>query len=239
VSKHLKRLAVPRRWTVPRKAHKWATKPRAGPHAGEESVPMAIVLRDYLHLCDTSREAQRILGAREVLVDGRVVTDYKRGVGLMDVLSIPKVDRHYRALVDTAGRLRLVDIPKAQADWKLCRVEGKTTVKEGQFQLNLHDGRNLQIKENKYATGDVLKLKLPEQKVAGHHALAEGMLAYITGGSHVGELATITKIVVTHEPRANLVELRAGDRAFATVKPYVFVVGKDEPEIRMPEVAIQ
>ena len=67
MSKHLKRITVPRSWSIGRKAHFWATKPRPGPHSLERSVPLAIVLRDYLHVCDTAREARRILGGGEVL----------------------------------------------------------------------------------------------------------------------------------------------------------------------------
>jgi small subunit ribosomal protein S4e len=238
VSKHLKRLAVPRQWSIPKKVSHWAPKPSPGPHRGEESVPLLLVIRDYLKLCDTGREARRILSQRDVLVDQRVATDPKRGVGLMDVLSIPKLDVSYRVLLDTRGRLALAEMNKANAAWKLCRIEDKTTVAGGAVQLNLHDGRNIVLKEAPYRTGDVLKVKLPEQKVMEHLPLAEGAHAFITGGAHVGDTARITKIEVTRDPRANLVHLKDGELEFNTIKPYVFVVGKDKPEIRLPEQRI-
>lgn len=237
MSKHLKRLAVPRTWRIPRKGFTWAVKPRPGPHGKDESVPLLILVRDYLRLCDTGREAQRIIGSRHLHVDGKGVTDTKRAVGLMDVVSVPKLDKHYRVLLDTSGRLALVDIPKAKAEWKLCRIESKSTVSGGRFQIALHDGRSLQMKENKYAPGDVLKMRVPEQKVVEHFAFAEGALAYVTGGSHVGQLANVLKEEITHDPRANLVHLKGQDE-FITVKPYVFIVGVSQAEIALPEASI-
>jgi small subunit ribosomal protein S4e len=197
-----------------------------------------LVLRDYLQLCDTSREARAILNQRGVLVDQKPVTDPKRGIGLMDVLTLKALDKSWRVLLDTRGRLALAEMSKANAAWKLCRIEDKTTVAGGATQLNLHDGRNLVLKEAPYKTGDVLKVKLPEQKVMEHFPMGEGAHAFITGGTHVGENAVIGSIEVTRDPRANLVHLKDGEVEFSTIKPYVFVVGKDKPEIRLPEERI-
>lgn len=238
MSKHLKRLAVPRQWSIPRKTTHWAPKPSPGPHAADESVPLSLILRDYLRVCDTAREARAVLNQRKVLVDGRPVTDPKRSLGLMDVLTLAQVDTSWRVLLDTRGRLALAEMNKANSGWKLCRVEDKTTVAGGATQLNLHDGRNLVVKEAPYKTGDVLKVKVPEQKVMEHYPMVEGAQAFITGGTHVGENAVISRIEVTRDPRANLVHLRSGDVDFLTIKPYVFVVGKEKPEIRLPEERI-
>ena len=110
MSDHLKRITVPRSWNIGRKAHFWATKPEPGPHSLEGSVPLVIVLRDYLHVCDTAREARRILGGGKVLLDQRVVRDPKRGVGLMDVISLPAVKTNFRCLLDHHGRLHFSEI---------------------------------------------------------------------------------------------------------------------------------
>ena len=238
MSKHLKRLAVPRQWSIPKKVSHWAPKPSPGPHASDASVPLLLVLRDYLKVCDTNREARMILADRSVQVDQRVVTDPKFSIGLMDVLSVPKLDQNWRVLLDTRGRLALAEMNKANAGWKLVRLEGKTTLAGGQTQLNLHDGRNLLVKEAPYKTGDVLKIKVPEQKVMEHLPMAAGAHAFITGGTHVGENARIGSIEVTRDPRANLVHLVEGELEFSTIKPYVFVVGKDKPEIRLPDERI-
>ena len=220
MSKHLKRITTPRSWSIGRKAHFWATKPRPGPHSLERSVPLAIVLRDYLHVCDTAREARRILDGGEVLLDQRVVRDPKRGVGLMDVVSLPTVKANFRCLLDHHGRLHFSKIKAAEAKWKLLRVEGKTTLRGGKTQLNLHDGSNL-LSDEAVATGDVLQLALPGLKVKKILKFGKGAPALVTGGAHVGTIALLEEAVETRSPRPNIVRFAE----FETLKQYAFVVG--------------
>ncbi|MGQ0534899.1 MAG: 30S ribosomal protein S4e [Methanobacteriota archaeon] len=239
MSKHMKRLAAPRSWKIAKKTHYWVPKTRPGPHSAEGSVPLLTIVRDYLKLCDSAREATRILGSRVVHVDGAPVTDSKRGVGFMDVVSIRETKQHYRVLLDRNGRLVLQEISEAEAAWKLCRIENKTTQAGGRTQLNLHDGRCLVVKETTYKTGQVLKLKVPEQKVLKTFDLNDGAPVFLTGGAHVGELATYRRLEEKKSPKPNLVHLASGETEFATIRPYAFLVGETKPEIPLPEVVVQ
>ena len=232
MSKHMKRLAVPRSWSVPKKEKKWATKPRAGPHPTERSLPLLMVVRDQLGYADTNREAKRIIGAAEVHVDGKPTRDHKRPVGFMDVVSFPKINENYRMLFDKKGKLRLVKIDKAHAKWKLARIENKSTVKGGKLQLNLHDGKNILVEKNEYKTGDVLKLSLPSQDIMASYELGRGNIAMVIGGKHSGEVSIITEYTVTQTSQDNPVEFKDG---FSTGKSHVFVIGKKTPEIKLPE----
>ncbi len=235
MSLHLKRLAAPRAWHVPKKAAVWVTKPIPGPHGQDESIPIGLVLRDYLKMCDRAAEAKRIVQNGDVLVDGKAAFSPKQAVGFMDVLSIPKVDESYRVLFDYHGRVVLHPVAAAQAAWKLCRVEGKTTIAGGKTQVNLHDGRNFIVKEaNAYKSGDSVKLHVPDQKVMGHFPLAAGATAFVTGGAHIAQSASVVSVEKTLGSAPNLVHLKAGETAFTTIKPYVFVIGKDRPEITVP-----
>jgi len=231
VKKHLKRLPAPRSWSIPRKTEFWVTRPSPGPHSAEDSVPIGLILRDMLLVCDTAREARVILNGRGVLVDGRVVADPKFPVGLMDVVSLGEAKAHYRMMVNTRGRLALVPIDEAAAKWKLCRIEDKTTVPGGKTQLNLHDGRNLVLPKDQYKTGTTLKIQVPAQKVVGHYDLSAGSMSFIRGGRHVGELARILDVHLTRNPRANVVTFKEG---FSTDVDKVFVVGKEAPEVTVP-----
>lgn len=236
MSNHMKRLASPRSWKIPKKSSTWVPKPNAGKHSAERSIPLGLVLRDYLNLVDTMTEAKRVLGNREILVDGRVEASHKTPVGLMDIISVPKLQKQYRVVLDHHGRVVVAEIGANEAGWKFCRIENKTTVSGGRIQLNLHDGRNVIVKETKYKTGDVVKIALPEQEIKAHYSFAKGMTVLITGGSHVGEFAKVEGEEVIRSPRPNLVNLKSGEQPFSTVKPYVFIVGKDRPEIQLPEV---
>lgn len=228
----IKRLAAPRSWSVPRKTHKWAVATSPGPHPRETSVPLTVVLRDMLHYCDNAREAGHIVHGRKVLVDGRVVTDPRFPVGIMDVLAIPEAGVHYRMLIDRLGRLRLVPIDEGSAAWKLSRIEGKTLVKGGKLQLNLFDGRNLLVAGDSYRTGDTLKLQVPAQRVLEVIPFEPGNVALLIGGSHVGEIGHLEGEKVERSAKPNVVHFREG---FNTIRPYVFVVGREKPEIELPE----
>jgi len=234
MSKHMKRLASPRAWKIHKKSATWVPKPIAGAHATDASVPLGVLLRDYLGLVDTMPEARRVIGARDILVDGRPASSHKTPVGLMDVVSIPKMEKQWRIVIDHHGRIAAVDIPASAANWKFCRIENKTVVSGGRLQLNLHDGRNVIVKETKFKTGDVVKLQLPDQEIKNHYAFGANMTCLVTGGHHVGGFAKIQEVETIRGTAANLVKLGSGDTNFTTIKPYVFIVGEDKAEIKLP-----
>ncbi|MEA3558262.1 MAG: 30S ribosomal protein S4e [Candidatus Thermoplasmatota archaeon] len=234
-SKHMKRYASPRTWTIPRKRQVWAVSPKPGAHPKEQSIPLMVALRDLLHMGQTSAEIRKILGRREVLVDGIPRVSYKHPVGLMDVISIPKINEHYRVMFDHRGKIVLKKIDDAESKWKLARILNKTVVKGGKFQLHLHDGRNIQMEKDSYNTGDVLKISLPDQKVIASHAFEKDSLALLTGGAHIGTICKIRKIEKTRNPMPNIVEFHEG---FNTIVDYVFMVGKDTSELQAAEVSI-
>ncbi|MGC9060914.1 MAG: 30S ribosomal protein S4e [Thermoplasmata archaeon] len=236
MSKHLKRLPAPTTWKLPRKTHKFVTRPLPGKHKLWESIPLTLLLRDYLGCCDNAREAKRIVSAGEIKIDGKVVREVKQGAGLMDVVSIECTGEHYRILIDRNGKLVPVKISPEEAKWKLVRIENKTTQKKGITQLNLHDGRNILVeKPGEYRTWDTLKIEVPSQKIINRFGFEIGNLCYFIGGQHVGEIATIAGQEVVSASRPNVVYFKEG---FSTVKDKVFVIGIKVPEIKLPEVKV-
>ena len=230
----LKRRAAPRTWTIPRKGTKWVKRPAPGPHSQAESIPLLFVLRDLRHLAQSAREARLLVGGGAVQIDGRVVRDLARGVGLMDTVALgAPLNEQYRLLKDRRGKLVLVPIAAPEATTKIGRVRFKHAVRGGRVEVTLHDGRNLLVApESPWRVGDSLKLELPSQKVVGHFALAPGSLAYVAGGSHVGEVARVDRIEVRNSPQPNLVHFKEG---FSTIKEYVYVIGETTPQITLPE----
>jgi small subunit ribosomal protein S4e len=235
MSFHQKRLSSSKVLSIPKKKHKWVTRSNPGPHAKDMSLPLLVAVRDNLGLCDTGKEARRIIGNREIIVDMKATRDFKRPLGLMDTISIPKAKQYYRVLLDRKGRLQLVSIEEVDAAWKLVRIEDKTTLKGGKTQINLHDGRNIQLDKNEYKTGDVLKIELPTQKVLSHYPMEKGAPAMVISGSHTGGMSTVDQRVPTRGSSEDLVEFADG---FSTVKSNVFVVGADRAEVTVPEVSI-
>jgi small subunit ribosomal protein S4e len=230
----LKRGAAPRAWTIPRKGTKWVKRPAPGPHPQEQSVPLQIVLRDLLGVARSAREARILARQGSVRLDGRIVTDLDRGVGLMDTLSLAApTDAHYRMVKNGRGKLVLVRIPSTEAGVKIGQVRRKHSLPSGRLAVTLHDGRNVRVAANvAYRVGDSLKIEVPGQKVVDHLKLAPGALAFVAGGSHVGQLARVDRVEVRNSSQPNLVHFAEG---FSTTKEYVFVVGQKNPEVTIAE----
>jgi len=235
MSKHLKRLNAPTAMRISRKNFYWVAKPHPGAHPLQRSVALGVFVRDHLGLAQTAREAKSIIGARDVKVDGRVVTDPHFAVGLMDTVSIDKTGANYRILLDHSGRLTPVSISKDEAGWKLCRVENTTTLKGGIWQFSLHDGRNIQSTKARYHPGDTLQIEVPTQKVVASFEFKEGATALIISGTHTGQLAKVSSHEVVKSSRPNIVKFAEG---ISTIRPNVFVVGRERAAIQVPEKVV-
>ncbi len=185
-----------------------------------------------LKLVNSSKEAKRILHDGSVLVDGNIVRDYRFPVGLFDVITMPKTDTSYRVILDRKQRFMLHKV--TDSGIKLYRITGKTNVKGGATQLNLHDGSNIISDEFSYRTSDTVLVSIPERKVLQHFVYKTGNLALITGGAHSGELATIKEIKKVRSSMPNMVSLQS-TYDFETVEDYVFVIGKNTPEMELPD----
>jgi small subunit ribosomal protein S4e len=235
MSKHMKRMSAPRAMRVARKNFYWVSKPNPGAHPLSRSVSAVVLLRDHLGLVSTSREAAAILSAGDVHVDGRAISDGKFAIGLMDVVSIAKTKSHYRLMLDGHGRLTPVKISAEEAKWKLARVENSRTLPGGIRQYNLHDGRNIQTTKAKYKPGDTLQIEVPSQKVVATFEFKEGATALIISGTHTGQLAKVGALEVVRSSRPNIVKFQEG---ISTIRPNVFVVGRDRAEVQTVETAV-
>lgn len=223
MKKHLKRLAAPRSWPLERKTAKFAIRPKSS-HRTELCLPLGMILRDILGHAKTAREAKKILTNETVLVDGKQRKDPKFGVGLMDVLEIPKTKQAYRIILDKKGRLVLIKAQNPKI--KPCKVVGKRVLKKAKLQVNLHDGRNL-LTHKKVKLGDTLVLELPEQKIAEQLSLEKGNLVYLIGGKHIGESVRVEEV------KPKTIKVRVGEDVFETSKKLAFVIGKQKPVINL------
>ena len=238
MSKHLKRLAAPRVLRLHRKEKKLTIRARPGPHPLERAIPLGLIVRDYLGLCDTYKEARKIVSNGDILVDGVKRKDFKFPCGLMDVIAIPKMRKYLRVLFDRNGKLTLVPISESDAEWKLCRIQNKTIVRGKKVQLNFHDGNNTLVEKDEYKTGDVLKLSFKEKKIDEVYKFDKGTISIIIGGSHIGEIASIEEIQIVASSKPNLAKMK-GEKEFSTIAKHVFPIGKTKPAINLPEVTMQ
>lgn len=243
----LKRKPAPKIWPIHRKEFVWTVKPVPGPHSLEKCLPLTIVLREILGFAKTRREAKIIASQGKVYVDGRVRREDKFPVGLMDVVSFPDIDKHFRVLPSHKG-LILHPISKEETTFKLCRIENKTTVKNGHIQLNLHDGSNVLIKvadpknpqEDVYETFDTVQLSLPDRQIIGHIKMKEKDFVLVTGGKNMGKYGRIVDIEEAKGKKRKdaivTIEDEKGNRC-QTILDFVFAIGEEQPLISLPEAS--
>ncbi|MFX1555892.1 MAG: 30S ribosomal protein S4e [Promethearchaeota archaeon] len=242
--KTLKRLNTPKYLQIRKKHGKFFVKPSPGPHASRFCLPLLHIVRDLLRIVDNHREAKKLIGLGYFKIDGKVITDKSYPVGLMDVLSIEKMKKYYRILPDSHYGLILNEISEKESNFKLCRINQKTSIKGGNIQLNLHDGRNILIqikdpknpKEDIYKRMDVLKISIPEQEVLKLLKFKEGNLAIIMSGKNIGQIGKIVNILKRFGPKASTVSIQHNSEHTETLYDYTFIIGEDQSEINIPKV---
>jgi len=246
--RHLKRKPAPKFWPIHRKEAVFTVKPRPGPHPFSRCIPLILIVRDILRIAKTRKEAKKIISQGKIWVDGKVRKEERFPAGLMDVISIPEMDKAYRVLPSQKGLTLFPIERKEEVGFKLCRIENKTTLKDGHIQLNLHDGRNLLIRvkdanhpeEDVFETLDTLKVNLPDQEITGHFKLIKNAPALIIDGKNVGKFGRIAEIEMRpgQKRRKALVTIEdKNGNQFQTTLDYVFVIGDKQPHISLTEVA--
>lgn len=226
--KHMKRIAVPQ--AIPlhdKKDHTWSIQGLPGPHPEEQSIPLGVLLREVMKVAKTAKEVKQILSKRLVEIDGKVRTEEKFPVGLMDVVSIPKSGKKYRIMVDRKGRLFPMEIKDDEASQKLVQVVKKHIIKGGKVNVTFHDGKNL-LADNHIKVGDTLLVSLPVAKIEKHLKKEKGAHCLVVEGKHVGTLVKLKDVMQRKggKPDEALVQPDEGAE-FITVAKYLFVVSDD------------
>jgi small subunit ribosomal protein S4e len=232
MTKHQKRLSVPKSWPVERKTEKFTVKADAGPH-GEAGVPLLILLRDVLGYVDSRKEARYALNQDNVVINGKAVSDEERPVGMFDILEFDEREEYYRVFPGEGGRLALTPIDADSAQSKLGKIVSKKHVDGGKIQLTLHDGQTLIVEDDTYEGGDSLVVGNQESEIVAHFEYDEGALVTAVNGSHSGEIGAIDEIQVTPGSSSNNVLVTQdrdevpGEGGFETVEEYIVVIDEN------------
>jgi len=224
---HTKRIAVGYG-----KKDKWIVTPNPGPHPKDRSIPLLLIVRDILKYADTAREGKAIIHKGLISVDKKVRKDPKFGVGLMDIVEIPKLKKCYRVLPNKKGfrNLKLKEINPKESNLKLCKILNKRIIDKETMQLNLHDGSNILIKKedsDKFKTKDTIVLELPKKNIKKVLNFKKGNTAIITKGRHSGELGKISEITESTQTRKSITKING----IQTLTDYVFIVGDEKKPI--------
>jgi len=232
---HQKRLTAPDPWGIGKKEYQFITKTAPGPHS-YQALPLAVWIRDQMGFALTMKEVKKILNDKQVILNGRICKDPRRGIGLFDVISMPGLGKHFLILRNNKGKIVAREITPEQAQTRLAKVKDKSIVQGGRIQLNLRYGANILADDNTVKPNDSVIVTLgdpndpavPRFSIVEHYPFAVGNYAMVIGGKHRGRIGKIvgiekrpgsisTQVVLEDEQEKAL---------FDTVERYIFVVGK-------------
>ncbi|MDD5337259.1 MAG: 30S ribosomal protein S4e [Candidatus ainarchaeum sp.] len=217
---HTKRIAISKAIPVSdKKAHTFMVGTNPGPHPKSMAIPLGVLLREVLGVTMTAAENRKVLNSRSVLVDGKARREPKFPVGLMDIVSFPKVNKSYRIIVNKKSQLIPLEIKHSSV--KIGKVVGKHTVRGGKLTITLHDGRNI-IADNNVRVGDSVIISVPDQKITKMLKFEPGARCLVMEGPHAGIIANLGELI-KREGSPQEAKLK-GAEEFVTVAKYLFVV---------------
>ncbi|EDQ87194.1 uncharacterized protein MONBRDRAFT_33368 [Monosiga brevicollis MX1] len=233
--KHLKRLAAPKHWMLDKLTGRYAPRPSTGPHKLRECLPLVIFLRNRLKYALTYHEVKMILKQRKVYVDGKARTDLTFPTGLMDVISIPDTNEHFRLLFDTKGRYTVHKIQDDEASFKLCKVKQAAIGPNAVPYVVTHDGRTIRYPDPHIKVNDTVKVDLDSGRITDFIKFDIGVLVLCTGGRNMGRVGTLMsrdKMMGA----TDVVHVRdSAGQQFTTLLSNVFAVGSGKkPAISLP-----
>ena len=226
VKRHLKRINAPKTWKIQRKGIKFTTKSNPGGMPKALTIPVSNILKFDLKLANSVKEVKHLIFEGLIFVNGKKVTDYKYPLCFTDVLSIPKIEKYFRLIIDTNGILRILPITKEESVLKITKIIGKTFVK-GKMQLNLMDGRNVFFDKHHYKVKDSLLLTMPEQIVKEHLPFEKGALVLLYQGKHIGKIGKVNDV------KKEGIIVKTKDDEFETKTEYALVIGKENQLLKM------
>lgn len=227
----VKRQLAPTFWAIKRKESQFVLRVRPGPHPKHRAYPLGMVLRDVLKIASTMHEAERILNAGKVKVDGVVKRDSNLAIGLMDIIELA-IGQVYRMVPKDSALLTTVAIEDSEKGVKLVRVRSKTTIKGKKTQYGFHDGKTL-ISDQKLKVGDTCMIDVPKVQIKSHFAFEKGSTALIITGENAGTVGKIEDIQdgIFSLPKRALVSFDG--KSVELPVEMVMVVGKDKPVIKV------
>ncbi len=180
---HNTRNNVIRRIPVPRKGSKYVA---CATRFSNSAVPVVIAVREMLNLATTAKEVKQMVHEKMLKINGKPVKDINQPIS---IFSIFHADKNYVTSLKPTGRL---EFEQTSDNNRLVKVVGKTVVRGGVTQYNLHEGTNV-ISKDKINVGDSLLIDF-DNKIKKHIALEKGKKAFVISGSNLGKTCSIVNV---------------------------------------------
>jgi small subunit ribosomal protein S4e len=180
---HQKRLSAPKHYPVSRKDNTYVSTIK-GSRSPEDAIPAGVFLRDVTGYAETEKEAKKIVRQGDILRNGERIRDIQQGIGVLDIVQLPKADQNYRVI----RKGRDLEFLPTEDERQIAKIEGKKVAGD-EFTYSLHNGENFRS-SNEYQKGSTLLLKEGEEEIK----LEEGAEVLVVSGQHAGETAELEEI---------------------------------------------
>jgi len=180
---HLKRKDIPKTWPVPKKGTKYLVSP------AEKGLPILLAVRNMIKFAENKKEVKKILNAKLILVNNKIVRNIKFALKLFDVLRLK--DEYYRLTIKNK-KYSFEEIKEKEGKEKIVKIIGKKICKGKKVQINLDDGRNFFTKE-KFKIGDSVLVDFKEG-IKKFISLKEKSKVFVKKGKYIGKIGMIEKL---------------------------------------------
>ena len=225
MKRHLKRLAAPASWNIKRKSTKFIARPFPSGHTMNMCISLNLLLNEMAGYAKTTKEVKAIM-QNDISVNGRKRTDHRSPVGFLDVVELKKLNEALRIILDKNGGLAYTKIPEKEQAIKVCKIIGKTMMPGKKLQLNLNDGQNFILTNEKYKVGDSVVVDFKKNIIIEHLPFDKNMTVFLTEGRQKGSIGKIVNV----DAETVIIKLQTGNE-YKTKKTAAFVVGKEQPAV--------
>lgn len=187
---HLKRQESPKKWPIAKKGTTYVVKPGFN---SKEGIPILIILRDLLKIAQNRKEVKKAINERNILLNGKEVSNEKNSACLFDILTIVPSKQNYRIELTPNGKFIIKDIKENEAGKKISKVVNKKILKGKKIQLNLSDGKNF-LSDLSCKMQDSVLINLTKGEIEKCIPLKENSKTIVIGGKHSGKQGVINKI---------------------------------------------
>lgn len=181
---HRKRLSAPKHYKIARKQNTYISDMK-GSRSRENAIPTVLLLRDVLEYAETEKEAKKIVKEGELLRNNKPVRDIKEGIGILDIVEIPKTEEKYRAI----RKGKYIEFIPVERKEIVAKITDKSIEGE-EFIYRLHNGENYRTKDE-YQTGNSL---IFEDNSVEEVELEEETKTLVIKGKHAGKTGEIQEI---------------------------------------------
>jgi small subunit ribosomal protein S4e len=228
----VKRQMAPTFWNIRRKESQFVLRVRPGGHAKTKAYPIGIILRDVLKIANTMHEAENIVRAGKVKIDGSIRRDVNFGVGLMDVMELITTGQVFRFVSKDSKLLVPLSINPEEKSKKMIKITSKVVTAGNRLSYGFHDGRTI-ISDQKMRVGDTCLVESLDNKIIQHVRFETGCMALVTSGENAGSIGKVEDIRdgIFSLPRRALVSF--AERSVELPVAIVMAIGSDKPLLQV------